>query len=213
MKILCIAASLLIIFSCKNDKDKTARKEQVSKDSIIIKNDPVTTAATDPIEEIKKEYGMLQAGLESKKFSSRGFTYDCNEEPSGEVKFYSDKDEIRVIEHFYSEHSHFSASEKYFIKNGKPFFIFRQETVWNFDGGTPEKPITKDDITETRIYLQNDKILKCLEKKYSIRSDNKDQTSPDTIPGKETQCNTDEVMKTYQSLLKNKDKKGEIKCL
>ncbi|UWX61983.1 hypothetical protein N0B40_06760 [Chryseobacterium oranimense] len=213
MKILCIAAGLLLISSCKNDKYKTARKEPAPKDSIIVKNNPITTAATNSIEEIKKEYEMLQARLESKSFTSKGFTYDCNEEPSGEVKFYSDKDEIKIIEHFYAEHSHFSASEKYFIKNGKPFFIFRHETVWNFDGGTPEKPITKDDITETRIYLENDKILKCLEKKYSIKSDSKEKTSPDTIPSKETQCNADEVMKTYQSLLRNKDKKGEIKCL
>jgi len=213
MKILFIAAGLLLLFSCKNKEDKINHKQPASKDSIISKNDTITTAATDPVEEIKKEYGNLQSLLESKKFSSKGFTYNCNEEPSGEVKFYSDKNEIKVIEHFYAEHSHFSASEKYFIKNGKPFFIFRQETVWNFDGGTPEKPITKDDITETRLYLQNDKILKCLEKKYSIKSDNKAKPSPDTVPSKEVQCNTDEPMKTYRSLLRNKDKKGEIKCL
>jgi hypothetical protein len=55
--------------------------------------------------------------------------------------------------------------------------------------------------------------VQCLEKKYVIRSagNNQDQG---TIPNKEIKCNVDELMKTYQSILKNKDKKGEInQCL
>lgn len=213
MKTMPIAAILLLAVSCKNDKDKAAHTTSVSTDSMIVKKDSPQQNTDDPIAEIKKEYGMLQAQLEAKKLRSNGFTYNCNEEPSGKVTFFSDKGEIKVIEHFYTEHSHFSASERYFIKNGEPFFIFREETVWNFDGGTPEKPITKDDITETRIYLQHNKPLKCLEKKYSIKSDSKEKSISDQISGKEIQCNTDELLKTYQSLLKHKDQKGEIKCL
>jgi hypothetical protein len=213
MKTMLIAAILLLAVSCKNDKDKAAHTTSVSTDSMIVKKDSPQQNTDDPIAEIKKEYSMLQAQLETKKLRSNGFTYNCNEEPSGKVTFFSEKGEIKVIEHFYTEHSHFSASERYFIKNGEPFFIFREETVWNFDGGTPEKPITKDDITETRIYLQHNKPLKCLEKKYSIRSDSKEKNISDQISGKEIQCNTDELLKTYQSLLKHKDQKGEIKCL
>lgn len=214
MKTMFIAAGLLLAFSCKNDQDKTMHKDSsVSKDTFIVKKDSSQINVKDPVEEIRKEYTVLQNQLAAKKMSSSGFTYNCNEEPSGEVTFHSDQDGIKVIEHFYAEHSHFSASEKYFIKDGKPFFIFRQETVWNFDGGTPENPITKDDITETRIYLQNSKPLKCLEKKYSIRTGNKEKIVPDKIASKEIQCNADELLNTYQSLLKHKDQKGEIKCL
>lgn len=214
MKILVLTAGLLLFVSCKNEKDKIILKKSISRDSSTAKKDSVKTNTTEkPIDQIKKEYAVLQAQLETKKLSSSKFNYDCNDEPSGEVFFYSDKDGIKVIEHFYAEHSHFSASEKYFIKDGKPFFIFRQETVWNFDGGTPEKPVTKDDITETRIYLQNNQPLKCLEKKYSIKSDLKEKTAPDTIPGKEIRCNVNEILQSYQSLLKHKDQKGSKQCL
>lgn len=217
MKTIFFTAILLLSFSCKKDQNKTVLPEPVSNDSLAVTKDTIQAEQieniSDPIEEIKKEYAVLQGLLEAKKLSSKGFTYNCNEEPSGEVKFYSDKDEIKVIEHFYAEHSHFSATERYFIKNGKPFFIFREETVWNFDGGTPEKPITKDDITETRIYLQNDKPLKCLQKQYRIRSDNKQKNIADQTASKEIKCSVDEILKTYQSLLKNKDRKGEIECL
>ncbi|THV62279.1 hypothetical protein [Chryseobacterium candidae] len=152
MKILVLTAGLLLFVSCKNEKDKTSPKESASIDNSVVKKDSVKADITEnPIDQIKKEYAVLQAQLEAEKLSSSKFSYDCNDEPSGEVIFHSDKDGIKVIEHFYAEHSHFSASEKYFIKEGKPFFIFRQETVWNFDGGTPEKPVTKDEITETRM--------------------------------------------------------------
>ncbi|KAA2223101.1 hypothetical protein [Chryseobacterium sediminis] len=209
MKVLFLTASLFLVCSCKNDK---AVKSTPMTSSVVEKDSTQINTTEDPIDRIKKEYAALQAQLETKKLSQSKFTYDCNDEPSGEVTFYSDKNEIKVIEHFYAEHSHFSGSEKYFIKDGKPFFIFRQETVWNFDGGTPEKPVTKDDITETRIYLQNNKPLKCLEKKYSIKSDQKGKTA-DNIPSKEIPCNIDELLKTYQSLLKHKSQKGSIQCL
>ncbi|KFF19741.1 hypothetical protein [Chryseobacterium sp. JM1] len=209
MRTLFLAAGLAFIFSCKNHKDKTALKTSASKDSLIVKKD----STTDPIEEIKSEYSSLQKQLESKKLTSTGFTYNCNDERSGKVRFYSDQKEIRIIEHSYDEYSHFGSTEQYFIKDGNLFFIFKEDTGWNFDGGTPEKPITKDDITESRIYIQNSKSIKCLKKQYSIRSNATEKPSPDKIANKETQCNTDELMKTYQSLLKNRDKKGEIKCL
>lgn len=209
MRTLFLAAGLVFIFSCTNDKDKTALKTSASKDSLIVKKD----STTDPIDQIKIEYSNLQKQLESKKLTSTGFIYNCNDERSGKVTYYSDQKEIRIIEHSYDEYSHFGSTEQYFIKDGNLFFIFKEDTGWNFDGGTPEKPITKDDITESRIYIRNNKSIKCLEKQYSIRSNATEKPSPDKIPNKETQCNTDELMKTYQSLLKNRDKKGEIKCL
>ncbi|SFN37018.1 hypothetical protein SAMN05421594_2395 [Chryseobacterium oleae] len=214
MRTLFLAAGLVFIFSCTNDKDKTALQTPLSKDSLAIKKDSKQIKnAVDPIEEIKSEYSKLQKQLESKKLTSTDFTYNCNDERSGKVTFYSDQKEIRIIEHSYDEYSHFGSTEQYFIKDGNLFFIFKEDTGWNFDGGTPEKPITKDDITESRLYIHNNKSIKCLEKQYSIKSDATEKPTPDKIPNKETQCHTDELMKTYQSLLRNKDKKGETKCI
>lgn len=208
---LLLSTVLVFMLSCKSDQDKTIQKVSVSKDSL--KDSVQSKSTADPIDEIKKEYTRLQTQLNAKKLTSTDFTYNCDDEITGKVTFYSDNQGIRMIEHSYDEQSHFGSTEQYFIKDGNVFFIFKEDTVWNFDGGTPEKPITKDDITESRIYIQNNKPIKCLEKKYSIRSDEKSKPSPDKIPGKETPCHVDELMKTYQSLLKNKDKKGEIKCL
>jgi hypothetical protein len=66
MKTMLIAAILLLAVSCKNDKDKAAHTTSVSTDSMIVKKDSPQQNTDDPIAEIKKEYGMLQAQLEEK---------------------------------------------------------------------------------------------------------------------------------------------------
>ncbi len=211
--ILFITAFLAVFMSCKKADTGETHLPSSGADSSAVKKTSGQADSSDPTDDIKKEYTRLHTLLETNKLTSKGFTYNCNEEPAGEVTFYSEKDGIKVIRHSYTEHSHFSATEQYFIRNGEPFFIFREETVWNFDGGTPEKPVTKDDITETRIYILNGKPIRCLEKKYSIRSDGSEKPDPSEIAGKEVPCKTDDLMKTYGLLMKNKDQKENRECL
>ncbi|SDR12634.1 hypothetical protein SAMN05421664_3679 [Chryseobacterium soldanellicola] len=212
MKILLSVLSLCLIISChKETKTKLQNKSSegignLKKDSAKIQNDSIKT-----VDDIKKEYSILNTLLTSKKLDSTSFNYNCDER-EGEIVLYYQNKKLKIVKDFYSEHSHFSSSTKYFVNNDHVFFIFKEDTSWNFDGGTPEKPITKDDITEKRIYLQNGNAIQCLEKEYSIRSVG-NNPDPDKITNKETKCDIGELMKNYQSILKNKDKKGEIKCL
>lgn len=213
MKITLLSLSLLFIFSCKKEESKPG-ENKVYKDSLTVKNEStqIQNDSIKTIDDIKKEYGSLNDLLGSKKLDSTSFTYNCDEK-EGEVTFYYQDKKLKVVKDFYSEHSHFSSSTKYFVKNDQVFFIFKDETVWNFDdGGTPEKPETKDDINEKRIYVLNNKAVSCLEKNYSIQSKG-NNPDPNTITNKETKCDISELMETYQSIIKNKDKKGDINCL
>lgn len=211
MKTTILLLSLVFITSCKKETNKTA--DQHSSDTLasVPKTSSVKENKVLTVEDIKREYGILNAELSKGKLDSAGFKYECDER-SGEVTFYSDKEGLKVVKHFYAEYSHFSSVENYFIKNGTPFFILKEDTSWNFDGGTPEKPETKDDITEQRIYLQNGKVIKCLEKNYTVKSSGSNP-DPAKIANKEIQCSGEELLKMYKSLMKNKEKKGEIKCL
>ena len=213
MKITVLSLSLLLIMACKKEESKIMQNN-LSKDNLIVKNDSLQTS-TDSIKniaDIKKEYGNVNNLLTSKKLDSTSFTYNCDER-EGEVTLYYQDENLKVIKDFYSEHSHFSSSTKYFVKDDQVFFIFNDETVWNFDdGGTPERPETKDDIKEKRIYILNNKAVQCFEKNYSIRSKGNNQ-DPGSIANKETKCDISELMKKYQLILKNKDKKGDINCL
>lgn len=206
MKITIPLLSLLLLFSCKKEDDKTTSKVDSTENKIPLNTDNDSIKS---IEDIKAEYKILS----SKKFDSVSFKYNCNDEREGEVIFFYEYKNLRLIKHFYGEYSHFSSEEQYYLKNNQPFFIYKQDVSWNFDGGTPEKPITKDDIKEVRVYLQNNKPLQCLEKNYSIRSSDPKNPDPSKVENKVVKCDISELMKTYQSLIKNRDKKGEIQCL
>ncbi|WP_394666204.1 hypothetical protein [uncultured Chryseobacterium sp.] len=212
MKILLLTLSFLAVVSCKKENAETIQNNSVTDNVMINKsseqsNDPMTS-----IEDIKKEYAAINNLLSAKQLDSTKFTYNCNEK-EGEVVLYYENKDLRMVKDSYAEHSHFSSSTKYYVKNNSVFFIFKEETVWNFDeGGTPEKPETKDEINEKRIYILNDKAIQCLEKNYTIRSIGNNK-NPDSVPNKETKCDIAELIKNYNLILKNKDRKGEINCL
>lgn len=213
MKINIAIISLFFMFSCKKENSRTEHPD--SKDSLIsvrTKGDVITDTISS-VEDVKEEYTRLHILMETKKLDSSSFDYEC-EERAGTVVFYSEKGNLKVIQHSYGENSHFSAVENYFIRNNKPFFIFNQETVWNFDGGTPEKPETKDEIKEYRYYYVNGRLESCRNKEYSIRSSSESNPKPEDISAVESKsCSDTELQKTFKLLMKNKTKKGQIKCL
>jgi len=212
MKKLILLPSLILLFSCENKKKEsfdtnspTETSEQISSKDSLNKNNSLQN-----VDEIKAEYTSLNNQLISKKLDSTSFDYECNE-VSGNVVYYSSNGELKSIKHFHGD-SHFSSVENYYLKNGKPFFIFQEEIVWNFDGGTPEKPETKDDVEEKRFYYINDKLISCRDKKYTLRT--KNQSKPENVSdGESKNCNDTELRKTFEILLKNQDKKGKTSCI
>lgn len=214
MKILLTTLCFAVIISCKKESSKNIQSNS-PKDSLSVKNEPISVQndSIKTIDDIKKEYASLNTLLTSKKLDSTTFTYNCDKtEQEGEVVFYYQDKKLKIVKNSYSEHSHFSSSTKYFIKEDQVFFIFNDETVWGFDGGTPENPETKDDVKEKRLYYINGKLEYCRDKKYTLRS--KNNSKPENVSdGENKNCNDTELRKTFEAILKNKDKKGDIQCL
>lgn len=215
MKNLLLISVVFLIVSCnKENKQKASENFAVTdslnshkpSDSLSLKNN------LSSVDDIKREYNLVNSKLLAKKLDSLKFDYEC-EERTGNVVYYSEKGILKVIKYFDAD-SHYSKVENYFVNEGKPYFVFKDETVWSFDGGTPEKPETKDDITEKRFYVVDGKPIQCLEKKYTIQSSLKNNPKSENIPSKEMKnCSVDELQKTFNLLMKNKDSKGNIKCL
>jgi len=115
-----------------------------------------------------------------------------------------------LIRHIYNEYSHFSATDEYYIKDGVPFFIFNQDLVWNFTGQNQ----TQDNITERRFYILNDQPVQCLEKKYTVNSNDDYPPESDTVPNKEIECALfEDALKDYKKLYKLREQNGDIECL
>ncbi|WP_294285557.1 hypothetical protein [uncultured Chryseobacterium sp.] len=209
MKNSIIAVCLVLIISC--NKQREGLEKNSSKDLPKIKKDTVLPDGTPKnINEIKQEFTALNKKLLSRSLDSTSFMYTCNE-IEGKADFYYEKQNLRMVKHFFAD-SHFSSVTNYYVKNNDVFFIFKEETLWQFDGGTPEKPITKDSVSEQRIYLQKGKAIQCLEKHFTVRSAGKN-VNPEKVPNKSGNCNVKELMEIYQKILENKDRKDKMLCL
>jgi hypothetical protein len=212
MKKLLLLPIVVLLFSCENKKKETDSNSPSDSLKTVSTKDSLPKNGNSPqsLDEIKTEYALLNNQLIAKKLDSASFDYECNE-VSGNVVYYSSNGELKSIKHFHGD-SHFSSVENYYLKNGKPFFIFQEETVWNFDGGTPEKPETKDDVKEKRFYYVNDKLISCRDKKYTLRT--KNQSKPENVSdGESKTCNDSELRKTFEILIKNQAKKGKSDCI
>ncbi|WP_312075927.1 hypothetical protein [Chryseobacterium sp.] len=214
MKIIFVLLISAFTFqSCSKEKPNLKKEEKVSTQEIQnAKNGDSVTISNK--EDIQKYYAEFQEDLDKKKLDSVSFNYECDGR-EGTVTYFSKDSKLKIIRNEYAEYSHYSAVEKYFVNNEKPFFIFKDEAVWHFDGGTPEKPETKDDVTESRIYLIENKVIDCLEKKYSIRSVEKKEPDASKIPNKKFKdCKSQELLSEFEKLLKHKkNKEGSVQCL
>lgn len=211
MKIIVTALCLITFVSCKKEHAAVRISEPSLNDSIPAED---TSAGKMPapqnIEEIKREFTILNQKVLSKKLDSSGFTYEC-EETYGEGSFYYENGQLSMVRYFTAD-SHFSSVTRYYLKHDEIFFIFREDTVWRFDGGTAEKPVTRDDISQQRVYLVNGNPVQCLQKEFTVRSVGRHQ-DPEKIPNRKTRCDIRELMKDYLRVLKNIDKKGRTDCI
>lgn len=212
MKKIFLISSLFLIFACEKKVDDKVSESvdllgtKVKSQSLDIKKNLKT------VDGIKQEFNLINAQLTSKKLDSASFEYECDER-SGNVVYYCDKGKLKAVKHFQAD-SHFSSTETYFVDEGKLYFIFQDETVWSFDGGLPDKPVTKDDVTEKRYYIVDHKAIQCLEKKYTLKSNSENNPKSENIPNKEMKnCSIVDLQKNFDLLMKNKNQKGVITCL
>lgn len=211
MKRIIAAACFAAFVSCKKESSDAPVSEASPKTHPAVRKDSIRqNGPPRNIAEIKEEFAVLNAKLQSKQLDSTGFMYECAE-ISGEAGFYYEAGQLRMVKHFTAD-SHFSSVTSYYLKNDEIFFILKDDTVWSFDGGTAERPVTKDDISQLRVYLVNGNPVQCLQKEFTVRSTG-NNPDPGKIPNRETECDVQELMKDYLRVLKNIDKKGKQQCL
>ena len=188
---------LLMISSCK-DHDQVISKPKVPP----IAGDQLPVKIEDPSNEndIRSAYTSINAMARKNELDSISKNYDCRGEKRGSVSYFSKEQDLQLVVHEYSEYDHYSAVDRYFVSNGKVFFIERRSVSWAFEDGA--KGTTKDNVTETRLYITNGSAIKCLEKKYTIKSDSDANPVPEQIPNKEIDCKpAQKMIAEFESLV------------
>jgi len=199
----------VFVFSCAQEKT-TGTNENVDTIAVATDSAAKTTVAVvqnpKSVSEIKQKFAVINDKLHSGLMDSISYKYNCNGERNGTIIYYSDNGKLAVIKHLYNEYSHFSAIDQYFVSDGKLYFAFLDRSVWSFEPGQAAEGATKDDITEQRLYINEEKPLLCLEKKYTTRPQSANNPNPESIESKEVKCkNLEPVLKDYNRLLAFKD--------
>ncbi|WP_147273586.1 hypothetical protein [Pedobacter chinensis] len=154
------------------------------------------------VAEIKQAYKFTIEQLENKQLDSILIKYDCDHERTGIITYFSHQGKLSMIRHRYNEYDHYSATDEYFVKDDTLFFAYFKSVLWSFESGSAVEGATKDNITEKRFYIFNQKPLQCLEKKYTFRSHAADNPAPETIMNKQVPCKTIEpIIKDFKRLL------------
>lgn len=170
----------------------------------------------DPVlESIRQEYARIQGLLTSGQLKQDSIAYTCSGgEVNGQLNFYRDASGVVLAVNGYSQGDHAWVTEKYYLRRGTPFFLFRELGYWSFGGpmqtmddGT-EVPGTIDEITEERYYFDNGATIKALTKAYEIRND--EEVEPDKIPN-ETMSHNGEIPDGYQ-LVRAAMKNNKVDC-
>lgn len=170
----------------------------------------------DPVlESIRQEYARIQDLLTSGKLKQDSIAYTCSGgEVNGQLNFYRDASGVVLAVNGYSQGDHAWVTEKYYLRRGAPFFLFRELGYWSFGGpmqtlddGT-EAPGTIDKITEERYYFNDGATIKALTKAYEIRND--EAADPAKIPN-ETLSHNGEIPDGYQ-LVRAAIKNNKVDC-
>lgn len=196
----------LIIVSCRqNRKSENNAVRNDNTASLSTGDSSIVNPKT--IDEIKAVYAATLQDLKLNQLAADSVKYDCAGEKSGTITYFEKDGKLILIKHSYSEYDHFSANDKYFVRDKNLYFAYLQQTVWRFESGNGPEPITTDDITESRFYLIDNQKFKCLEKKYSIKSKSTNNPIPDRIQNKIVDCkNTASLISNFKNLVAFKSK-------
>lgn len=213
MKNLIYIFILLSIISCRENKSNGEPAGQEVDTTAIAKDQDTiqkVTGVITNIEDIRKEHAYILSKAGSKSLDSTSVSYNCNGEKEGQIIYFYEENQLRLIRHVYNEYSHFSATDEYFIKDAELFFVFNDQLAWNFAGQNQ----TRDNITERRYYIINIQPVHCLEKKFSVNSNEKDPPESESVDNKEIECTLfEEVLEDYKLLFKFREQNGDIECL
>ncbi len=212
MKHVFLICLLIIICSCSDNKTDEGSENHTRSNPVNKKTRSNASKMLSSVDDIRKEFHKTQSKILQRKLDSLGFSYECDERV-GDVTYYYDQNDLKMIR-FSTGDSHFSSEQHYYINTGKPYFVYIKETLWSFDGGTADKPETKDDITEKRFYISDGKPVLCLEKKYTVKSSSANNPKPQDVKNTEIRsCSISDLEKQYGILLKYKNNKTALKCL
>ncbi|RZK53668.1 MAG: hypothetical protein EOO87_12360 [Pedobacter sp.] len=214
MKNLLNLFCLLFFIACNSPEQKSYSRTADSADTAVkTDSDSLTSAGVlkmpKNVNEIKNVYTLTNSLLAKGELDSVSYKYNCYNEKSGTITYFTANGKLRLIKHSYAEYDHHNATDQFFVIDDVLYFVFYNRVYWSFESGAAVEGATKDDITEQRFYLVDNKSIQCLEKKFSISSKDKTSNTYNAV-NKVLKCGADKpLINAFEKLLafRNEPKK------
>lgn len=203
---------ILLLSSCVQPESNSEQRPRMptpethidSVDTSLKANQTLTTVA-----EIQETYAAVMKKHEAGNLDSTSFKYSCMDEKGGTVTYFSDRGQLRLVIHRYHEYDHYSAVDRYYVNKDRLYFAHLRGVSWSFEEGGG----TRDNVKEQRLYVVNQRPVRCLEKEYTIKSNASDNPVPDAVSNNEVTCKSPaSIIGPYQILLKYREQ-GTTGCL
>ena len=148
------------------------------------------TADGDPLAEIRARYAQITAAKAAGSLRAETLTYDCPDHPSqGSITFYYAGHALRLIDWEFSEGDHYGQGMELYVWDDSLFFAYHTTGYWTFAGSTATgEPVVEDRFEEFRFYFHHHQPIRCLEKRFSVRSTDPNPKRSDQVPNQEGSC-------------------------
>ena len=203
-----VAALLVSAVACRQNHKDADLQQPVKNDTLTVHHKPVRSYhIPKDIAEVKEFYAVWEQKAADGSFNKVSFEYNCLNEKNGRFTYFFEDGKLRIMEHAYNEYDHFSATDRYYIADGSPFFVYSREVAWSFEA----EGKTKDSVTEYRGYLVGGKPAECLAKNYILRSHG-NNPKPEEIPNKVSGCSkVQKLMLEFQKMA-NYRQAADMEC-
>ncbi len=206
------------LLSCREKSDTTVAEDSTLEAVAGAEESPADTAATlsaiNTIEDIEEAYAYVLSKIEHHSMDSTSFGYNCHGEKQGNVQYFSENGQLRLIRHTYNEYSHHDATDHYFVKDSSLYFVFFDRMSWSFDSQAKEPEAVKEEITENRFYIVDNQPVRCLEKKFTTRSAAANNPRSALVANKEVGCTSLELVReNFRLLVQHRHQQDSLSCL
>ncbi|MTB51280.1 hypothetical protein [Lewinella sp. W8] len=177
------------------DPTGTAPVEEMVDDEIIPAPIPAEVEGEDDldveaaIEEIRGAYQQIEQWKAGGMLKKDSISFRCDEGvEGGSVVLYRRGTQTVLVEYSLYQGDHGGGVEYWYLRDGRPVFVFGESSYWHFGGPQSELEDgslvsgTRDVVTEERFYVREGKVIRALTKEYEILSWADEPTDPDNVP-------------------------------
>ena len=144
------------------------------------------------IADIREKFSIISQAVKDSAYRKVETPIGCEVDPiEGTLSYYFDGEDLRYVSYSVAEGDHSWFQYTYYVWDDRLFFAFHERGYWQFDTGANVDGTlseTIDYLSEHRYYFADQQPIRCLEKKWEVKSVDTKQAKANEIPNTSIDC-------------------------